>query len=70
MDDSPNGVIYFTFGSTMKMETAPIRLQNAFVEALMRLPQRVLWKYENQNIKSLPNNVMINNWFPQRDILG
>lgn len=54
----------------MKMETAPVRLQNAFVEALKDIPQRVLWKYENQNLTNLPKNVMINKWFPQRDILG
>ncbi|VVC35878.1 UDP-glucuronosyl/UDP-glucosyltransferase [Cinara cedri] len=69
IDGSPNGVIYFTFGSTMKMETAPERLQNAFVEALREIPQRVLWKYENPNLSNLPKNVLVNKWFPQRSIL-
>ncbi|VVC25656.1 UDP-glucuronosyl/UDP-glucosyltransferase [Cinara cedri] len=69
IDESPNGVIYFTFGSTIKMETAPVHLQKTFVEALAEIPQRVLWKYENRNLKDVPKNVMINNWFPQRDIL-
>jgi glucuronosyltransferase len=52
------------------MDTAPIRLQKSFVEALSEFPQRVLWKYESTIIGDLPKNVMIRKWFPQRDILG
>ncbi|VVC25661.1 UDP-glucuronosyl/UDP-glucosyltransferase [Cinara cedri] len=69
INDSPDGAIYFTFGSTTKMETVPDRLQNAFVDALREIPQRVLWKHENQNLKNLPKNVIVKKWFPQRDIL-
>lgn len=52
------------------MDTAPVRLQRAFVEALGELPQRVLWKYESEILGELPKNVMIRKWFPQRDIIG
>lgn len=52
------------------MDTAPVRLQKAFVEALGELPVRVLWKYESELLGDLPKNVMIRKWFPQRDILG
>lgn len=52
------------------MDTAPVRLQRAFVEALGELPVRVLWKYESDVIGDLPKNVMIRRWFPQRDILS
>jgi len=52
------------------MDTAPERLQKAFVEALGELPQRVLWKYENNTQGKMLKNVMIRDWFPQRDILG
>lgn len=54
----------------MKMDTAPVNLQRAFVEALDELPQRVLWKYENNTDIKFMKNVMMRNWFPQRDILG
>lgn len=68
IDESPNGVIYFTFGSVVKMSTLPDYIQKAFKEALAQIPQRVLWKYEGE-MKDVPKNVMIKKWFPQRDIL-
>ncbi|VVC43589.1 UDP-glucuronosyl/UDP-glucosyltransferase [Cinara cedri] len=68
IEDSPNGVIYFTFGSVILMSTLPDHIQNAFIEVLAQVPQRVLWKYEGE-MKNLPKNVMISKWFPQRDIL-
>lgn len=52
------------------MDTAPKYLQEAFVDALGELPQRVLWKYESKTLGKLQKNVMIRQWFPQRDILG
>lgn len=39
-----------------------------FQEVLAQVPQRVLWKYEDE-MKDLPKNVMIRKWLPQRDIL-
>lgn len=70
LNSSPNGVIYFTFGTSIKMDTAPVRLQKAFLEALGKVPQLVLWKYESEILGDLPKNVVIRKWFPQRDILG
>lgn len=68
IEDSPNGVIYFTFGSVIKMSTLPDYIQEAFKDALAQVPQRVLWKYEGE-MENMPKNVMIKKWFPQRDIL-
>eukprot|EP00102_Acyrthosiphon_pisum_P002681 XP_001944335.2 PREDICTED: UDP-glucuronosyltransferase 2C1 [Acyrthosiphon pisum] len=69
INDSPNGVIFFTLGSVIRLETAPAYLQKAFVGALAEIPQRVLWKYDVPDIGDLPQNVKIGKWFPQRDIL-
>ncbi|XP_001947235.2 UDP-glucuronosyltransferase 2B17 [Acyrthosiphon pisum] len=68
IENSPHGVIYFTFGSVVSMSTLPDHIQNAFKEALAQVPQRVLWKYEGE-MKDKPINVMTSKWFPQRDIL-
>lgn len=68
IDGSSNGVIYFTFGSVVKMSTMPDYIQKSFKEALAQVPQRVLWKYEGE-MDDIPPNVMIKKWFPQRDIL-
>lgn len=69
IEDSPNGVIYFTFGSVIKMSTLPDHIKKSFKEALAKLPQRILWKYEDDQVEDMPKNVMTKKWFPQRDIL-
>lgn len=69
IDDSPHGVILFTFGSTVAMTSIPEGIQKLFKEALEQLPQRVLLKYEGEMVDK-PKNVMTRKWFPQRDILS
>jgi len=68
MEESPNGVIYFTFGSLVKFSKLPEQILKTFKEVLSRVPQRVLWKYE-EDMEDKPENVMISKWFPQREIL-
>ncbi|VVC33682.1 UDP-glucuronosyl/UDP-glucosyltransferase [Cinara cedri] len=68
IENSPNGVILFTFGSTIKVSSIPEHIMNIFKNALARVPQRILWKYEEE-MKNKPKNVMIAKWLPQRDIL-
>ncbi|XP_060869250.1 UDP-glucosyltransferase 2-like isoform X1 [Metopolophium dirhodum] len=68
IEDSPQGVIFFTFGSTIKVSSLPGHIEQSFKEALANVPQRVLWKYEGE-MKDKPKNVMTRKWFPQRDIL-
>ncbi|XP_060851913.1 UDP-glucosyltransferase 2-like isoform X2 [Rhopalosiphum padi] len=68
IEESPNGVIYFTFGTVVALSTMPDHIQNAFKDALAELPQRVLLKYEGE-MKDKPKNVMTSKWLPQRDIL-
>lgn len=41
-----------------------------FIEAFSDLPQRVLWKWEDDNLPGKPENVMISKWLPQQDVLG
>ncbi|KAE9535554.1 hypothetical protein AGLY_007455 [Aphis glycines] len=68
IEDSMHGVIFFTFGSTVKVSSLPEHIEKAFKEALADVPQRVLWKYEGE-MKDKPKNVMTKKWFPQREIL-
>ncbi|XP_050538591.1 uncharacterized protein LOC126904011 [Daktulosphaira vitifoliae] len=68
IESSPYGVIYFTFGSVVTMSTLPKDILNSFKDALAKVPQRILWKFEGE-MDDKPANVMIKKWFPQRDIL-
>ncbi|XP_060869962.1 UDP-glucosyltransferase 2-like [Metopolophium dirhodum] len=68
IENSPHGVIYFTFGSVIAMSSLPDHIQDTFKNVFRQIPQRVLWKYEGE-MEDKPDNVMIGNWFPQREVL-
>lgn len=68
IEESPHGVIYFTFGSIIQLSSLPEHIIKSFKEAFANVPQKVLWKYEGE-MNDVPKNVMIKKWFPQRDIL-
>ncbi|XP_026814744.1 UDP-glucuronosyltransferase 2B2-like [Rhopalosiphum maidis] len=68
IENSPHGVIYFTFGSVVAMSSLPDHIQDTFKNVFRQIPQRVLWKFEGE-MKDKPDNVMTGNWFPQRDVL-
>ncbi|XP_027847820.2 UDP-glucosyltransferase 2-like isoform X1 [Aphis gossypii] len=68
IEDSPHGVILFTFGSTIAVNSLPRNILTAFKEAIAELPQKVLLKYEGE-MEDKPKNVMTIKWLPQRDVL-
>ncbi|XP_045481095.1 UDP-glycosyltransferase UGT5-like isoform X7 [Harmonia axyridis] len=70
INESKHGVIYFSLGSMIKGHTFPQEKKDAFLKAFARLPQRVLWKWENETMPGKPDNVMIQKWMPQFDILS
>lgn len=70
MDDAVDGVIYFSFGSNIKMSMLPEHDVKVFVNSFKKLSQIVLWKWENGTIDNLPDNVYIDKWFPQQFILS
>lgn len=63
------GVIVFTFGSLISMNTLPNDVLDAFKIVFSQLPQTVIWKYENDHMPDKPENVMLCKWLPQRAIL-
>jgi glucuronosyltransferase len=69
LDESENGVIYFSLGSLVKTDTLAADKRDAFLQAFSELPQRVLWKWEADIIPGKPANVKIARWLPQVDIL-
>ncbi|XP_008186378.1 UDP-glucuronosyltransferase 2C1 [Acyrthosiphon pisum] len=70
MDNSPDGVVYFSFGSVVKGSHLPKHQVEMFLRQLGQIKQKVLWKWESDDLPELPPNVVVNKWFPQVDILG
>jgi glucuronosyltransferase len=70
LDGAINGAIYFSLGSYIKSSAMPNEKLKAFLDAFGKLKQRVLWKYEDTNLQSIPKNIMISKWLPQSDVLA
>jgi glucuronosyltransferase len=70
LDESPDGVIYFSMGSNLRSSNMKNVTKEAFLEAFSKLKQRVLWKWEADSLPGQPSNVKFGKWLPQSDILG
>ncbi|XP_015599278.1 UDP-glucuronosyltransferase 2C1 [Cephus cinctus] len=71
MNDSTNGVVYFSLGSMVKPESFPPTIINSLYKSFSQLaPIRVLWKANKTELPSgLPDNVRTMDWIPQADVL-
>lgn len=70
LDESTNGVIYFSLGSFMQASAMPKDKINTFLKTFGKLKQNVLWKFEDKTLANVPKNVMIQKWLPQSDVLA
>ncbi|CAH1160293.1 unnamed protein product [Phaedon cochleariae] len=68
INESLDGVIYMSMGSTLKGSSFPVDKRNAFLKAFSRVQQRVIWKWET-DMENKPRNVETFRWTPQREIL-
>ncbi|CAH0547839.1 unnamed protein product [Brassicogethes aeneus] len=68
LEESQNGVIYFSLGTNVKDNVFNSEKKNAILEAFAELPYNVLMKAHWVNIR-IPKNVRMEKWLPQHDIL-
>ncbi|KAH8248195.1 hypothetical protein KR038_004376 [Drosophila bunnanda] len=64
------GVIYFSLGSNVKSKDLPADRRELILKTFASLSQRVLWKFEDDQLPGKPPNVFLSKWFPQPDILA
>ncbi|XP_016949710.2 UDP-glycosyltransferase UGT5-like [Drosophila biarmipes] len=65
-----HGVIYFSLGTNVRSKNLAEDRRKILIETLATLPQRILWKFEDEDLPDKPPNVLISKWFPQEDILA
>lgn len=63
------GVIYVSFGSIINSRGMSLSKRESIVNAFKRLPQTILWKWENDSLTATAKNIHIRSWFPQIEIL-
>ncbi|KAI9554593.1 UDP-glycosyltransferase 208B2 [Daphnia sinensis] len=68
------GCIIVSFGTYIKNSALPDDVRRLFLSTFARLPQCVLWKWEDdkniKHIEPIPSNVKLMSWLPQADLLG
>ncbi|KAM3963422.1 UDP-glycosyltransferase UGT5-like [Aphomia sociella] len=67
--DAEHGAIYFSFGSNLKSSTMSEKMLQQILEVFKRIPQKILWKWENDKFPDGHDNVYTKTWFPQLDVL-
>lgn len=70
VEEARHGVIYFSMGSNIKSKDLPIATRQVLLQTFAGLKQRVLWKFEQDQLEDQPENVLIDKWFPQLDVLA
>lgn len=69
LDKASNGVVYVSWGSIISSQGMQLSKKQEIVKAFKRLPQTILWKWENDSLTAEAKNVHIRSWLPQIDIL-
>lgn len=70
MDTSHDGVILFSLGSNIKVSTLEPEVLRVILATFAQLPQRVLMKWEGNQLPGKPENVRAQKWLPQAAVLG
>lgn len=70
MDEAESGVIYFSLGSAVKGVNLPPERRKALLNVFRNMKERILWKWEDDDMPDKPENVQIGKWLPQKDLLA
>lgn len=70
LDGSTRGVVYVSLGTNTRPSEMDKDFLDAFLDAFEKIPHDILWKFDGDSLDRIPNNVKIQKWFPQRDLLG
>ena len=70
VDGAEHGLIVLSFGSIPLLSEWKTEKAEAFMKAFGRLKQRVIIRYTGSPIENIPNNVLVQRWLPQNDLLG
>ncbi|KAK9891159.1 hypothetical protein WA026_013476 [Henosepilachna vigintioctopunctata] len=70
LDSADNGAIFFSLGSNVKSTTLPAKTLQDILKVFSNLPYKIIFKWEDEDIKDRPKNVLISKWCPQNAILA
>ena len=66
MESATEGVLYVSFGSVLKGSQVPADKKEALVKAFGSLKQKVLMKWESDDMEGKSDNMMVRKYLPQQ----
>lgn len=66
----PEGAIFISFGSNLRSSNMRQDKLDAILTMIRGLKQRVIWKWDQDEMPNRPSNVFIGKWLPQDAILA
>ncbi|XP_011865659.1 PREDICTED: UDP-glucuronosyltransferase 2B20-like isoform X4 [Vollenhovia emeryi] len=70
LDDAHEGVLYFNFGSMIKMSSMPREKLDAILKVIDSIPRKTIMKWETDELPYKLDNVMLKKWLPQFDVIN
>ncbi|CAG4980735.1 unnamed protein product [Colias eurytheme] len=69
LDFSKNGVIYVSFGSSVRTANLPTDKVRIMTKVFSELPYDILWKWDQDELPGRSKNIKISKWLPQHQLL-
>ena len=66
MDSATEGVLYVSFGSVLQGSQVPVDKKEALLKAFGSIKQKVLMKWESDDLEEKPDNMMVRKFLPQQ----
>uniref|UniRef100_A0A182RY16 UDP-glucuronosyltransferase n=1 Tax=Anopheles funestus TaxID=62324 RepID=A0A182RY16_ANOFN len=70
IEGAEDGIILFSLGTNLLSSSIPTEMLSAILETFRNIKQRIIWKWDTQDMPNKPANVMLTDWLPQDDILA
>ena len=70
LDSHPEGVVYVSFGSSVRPSEMGEEKMAVFLKTFAQLSYTVIWKWDGKEMAGLPSNVILQSWVPQQDLLA
>ena len=70
LGNATNGFIYMSLGTNIKSYLLSPEAMQGIRNTFSKLPYKVLWKIDTNDLPRLKDNVFTNKWFPQQAVLA
>lgn len=70
IESAKDGVVYFSLGGNLNPSKMSDDKKFAIIASLTKLKQKVLWKWDDENLDLDKSQFMVRKWFPQDAILA